>query len=79
MLANIYLGIKDAAKCKINLINTIGNKLPVTEYSKANKESDAIILLGEYDAEETEFDLQVPGVGVFMNNSINGKFIISWD
>jgi len=73
MLANIYLGIKDAAKCKITLINTDQRILPAAELAKANKESDAIILLGEYDTANAEFDLQVPAVGVFMDNTYNGK------
>jgi DNA-binding transcriptional regulator YhcF (GntR family) len=73
MLAHIYLGIADVAECKITLINTKQLIIPRAELEKANKESDAIIFLGEYDSEETGLDLQVPAVGVFMNNTYNGK------
>ena len=73
MLANIYLGIKSDADCKINLIHTETLAIPEATLQQANKESDGIILLGEYDNKAIDINLQVPTVGVFMNNAYNGK------
>lgn len=73
MLANIYLGIKDASNCQITLINTPDFIISDAELAKANKDSDAIILLGEYDTMGKEIDLQVPAVGIFMNSTYDGK------
>ncbi|MDD5727136.1 MAG: winged helix-turn-helix domain-containing protein [Victivallales bacterium] len=76
MLACIYLGLKDRAgtDCKLTLINTTDSlRIPEDKLSRANTESDAIVLLNTYDSAESELDLNIPAIGIFMNNSYNGK------
>lgn len=76
MIANIYLGLQDAAECDLSLINTETNDLPEKKFLAANKNSDAIILIGEYDDRRPDLDFQVPAVGIFMDDDYNGSLSI---
>jgi hypothetical protein len=79
MFSQILLGIRDAAKLKNDTISLIHGIAPNPYYISAqqleyaNRNSLAIIFLGEYDSFYDDLNVTVPAVGTFMQNNFNGK------
>jgi DNA-binding LacI/PurR family transcriptional regulator len=79
MFSQILLGIRDAAKIKnesISLVHGLGANpyyISPEQLEYANKNSLAIIFIGEYDSFYDDLDIRVPAIGAFMQNTFNGK------